>query len=362
MEWVETTAKTVDEARSAALDQLGVAADEAEFDVVEEPRPGLFGRLRGEARVRARVKPAPVRPKQDRRRRSRSTRRSDGADQDDRGDTAASGADDAKPSGRGDGGGSTGDRGGRRGGERTSTVGAAPDGSGSDESGSAAGPDTSAGTTTDATTDTSAGTTTDATTDTSAGTTTDATGPGADQKNQRGGRSRPSGAARQEQSMNHDDHPESAVTPEEVGAAAVSFMEGLAEAFGQTATTSLQVDGIELDVSVEGDELGLLIGPGGRTLTAIQDLARVASQRRLGDHDTRLRIDVAGYRERRQAALTRFAREVAESVRSTGTARSLEPMTSADRKVIHDVLNEEDGVTSRSEGDDPDRRIVVEPA
>ena len=162
--------------------------------------------------------------------------------------------------------------------------------------------------------------------------------------------------------MNEDDRTATSVAPEEVGAAAVSFMEGLTTAFGSTATTRLEVDGVELDVSVDGDELGLLIGPGGRTLLAIQDLARVASQRRLGDHDTRLRIDVGGYRERRQAALTRFAREVAESVRSTGTPRSLEPMPSADRKIIHDVLNAEDGVSSRSEGDDPDRRILVEPA
>jgi spoIIIJ-associated protein len=112
MEWVETTAKTVDEARSAALDQLGVAADEAEFDVVEEPRPGLFGRLRGEARVRARVKPAPVRPKQERRRRSR--RRSDGGGQDDGGGTAATGADAAGVERR-TGTGSTGRDGVRRG-------------------------------------------------------------------------------------------------------------------------------------------------------------------------------------------------------------------------------------------------------
>ncbi len=69
MEWVETTAKTVEQAQDAALDRLGVAADEAEFEVLEEPRPGLFGRTRGEARVRARVKPAQVRPKQERRRR-----------------------------------------------------------------------------------------------------------------------------------------------------------------------------------------------------------------------------------------------------------------------------------------------------
>ena len=72
MEWVETTAKTLDEAREAALDQLGVALDDAEFDILEEPRPGLFGRMRGEARLRARVRPTQARPKQERRRKSRS--------------------------------------------------------------------------------------------------------------------------------------------------------------------------------------------------------------------------------------------------------------------------------------------------
>ena len=72
MEWVETTAKTLDEARELALDQLGVGADDAEFDVLEEPKPGLFGRVRGEARIRARVRPTQARPKQERKRRSRS--------------------------------------------------------------------------------------------------------------------------------------------------------------------------------------------------------------------------------------------------------------------------------------------------
>ncbi|MET0826067.1 MAG: Jag N-terminal domain-containing protein [Acidimicrobiales bacterium] len=68
MEWVETTARTIEEAQELALDQLGIGADEAEFEVLATPKPGLFGRLRGEARVRARVRPAAVRPKLDRRR------------------------------------------------------------------------------------------------------------------------------------------------------------------------------------------------------------------------------------------------------------------------------------------------------
>ena len=71
MEWVETTAKTVEEARELALDRLGVDEQEAEFEVVERARPGLFGRMRGEARVRARVQPTQPRPKVERRDRKR---------------------------------------------------------------------------------------------------------------------------------------------------------------------------------------------------------------------------------------------------------------------------------------------------
>src|SRR5215207_11327369 len=89
MEWVETTGRTVEEAKELALDQLGVHEEDAEFDVVEEPRPGLFGRLRGEARVRARVRPAQPRPKADRRERRRKPREAAAAGADNGGATAA---------------------------------------------------------------------------------------------------------------------------------------------------------------------------------------------------------------------------------------------------------------------------------
>ena len=71
MEWVETTGRTTDEAKDHALDQLGVDESDAEFEILEEPRPGLFGRIRGEARVRARVRPTAPRPKAERRDRRR---------------------------------------------------------------------------------------------------------------------------------------------------------------------------------------------------------------------------------------------------------------------------------------------------
>lgn len=295
MEWVETTGKTVEMAREAALDQLGVAADEAEFEVIEEPRPGLFGRIRGEARLRARVRPAQVRPKQERRRRGRSDKATATST------TESPAADEQRD-------------------DESVTETESTDSKVSDDS------------------------------------TRSKT------KNGSGDRSRrPAKPQPKEKQMSNDERPESTVTPDEVGAAAVTFMEGLTEAFGSDAAATLTVDDLALEVTVTGAELGLLVGPGGRTLNAIQDLARVSAQRRLGDHDTRLRIDVGGYRERREAALVEFVNEVAEQVRSTDSARSLEPMTSSDRKVVHDALNEQDGVTSRSVGQDPNRRIVVEP-
>ncbi len=151
------------------------------------------------------------------------------------------------------------------------------------------------------------------------------------------------------------------VATDDVRAAAVQFVSGLTDAFGFAAEVDARVDGNEIEVQVSGSSLGLLIGPGGRTLLGIQDLARVAAQRRLGDHDTRLRVDVAGYREKRRQALERFAATVAEQVKETGVARSLDPMPSADRKVLHDALSEIDGVESRSEGEEPNRRVIVTP-
>jgi spoIIIJ-associated protein len=321
MEWVETTAKTLDEAREAALDQLGVGADDAEFDILEEPKPGLFGRVRGEARIRARVRPTQARPKQERKRRSRSDKSS--------ADTPA--------------------------GDGTSSRRGRPSGSGESTSEDPAVERITAGASLTAGSDD--GVTGDAPSNGAGSATSD----GRDATS-RPSRQRSSKQREQVPAVNHDEALQSEVSPDEVGAAAVAFMDGLTEAFGVSGTSELSIDGTVLELNVAGTELGLLVGPGGRTLNAVQDLARVAAQRRLGDHETRLRIDVAGYRDRREQALVKFSRDVADQVRTSGVARSLEPMTSSDRKVIHDVLNEETGVASRSVGEDPNRRIIVEPA
>ena len=149
---------------------------------------------------------------------------------------------------------------------------------------------------------------------------------------------------------------------QQVGEEASRFMSGLVSAFGLEATTAVEVQGDEIDVKVTGSDLGLLVGPRGSTLQAVQELTRVVAQRRLGDHDTHLRVDVGGYRERRREALGRFAEQVAEQVVAEGVAKRLEPMSSPDRKIVHDVLAEFEGVVTSSVGDEPNRRVVISPA
>ena len=142
-----------------------------------------------------------------------------------------------------------------------------------------------------------------------------------------------------------------------------TFLEGLVDAFGATATTEVdEVDDDTLEARVVGDDLGLLIGPKGATLQAVQEITRTVVQRAAEPgRGARLRVDIGGYREHRREALGRFTRQVAEQVLDTGSAVALEAMSAPDRKVVHDTVNEIDGVVSSSEGDDPDRRVVISP-
>lgn len=327
MEWIETTGRSLDQAKEMALESLGILADDAEFEVLEEPRTGLFGRTRGEARIRARVRPATVRPKHDRRSRRKADGAASGAGADgtDRGDNRSnagrSGHDDQDSTGQ------RRERSSGNGGNRRRTRGnSGRSGSTSASSGPSPANDSSNNGDSDMSND-----------------------PASHQ------------VQAPAQASTYDGPP---VSVDEVRAAAETFTNGLVDAFGLTGSSSSTVDGIEIEVAVEGDDdgMGLLIGPGGRTLLAIQDLARVAAQRRLGDHETRLRIDVSGYREKRRVALEHFAQDQATLVTESGVARSLAPMPSADRKVIHDTLTALDGVTTRSEGEDPNRRIIISPA
>jgi spoIIIJ-associated protein len=140
------------------------------------------------------------------------------------------------------------------------------------------------------------------------------------------------------------------------------FVVGLVDAFGLRADVATTTGDDLIDVAVTGDDLGVLIGPKGATLQAIQELARTAVQRQTSERVARLHVDVAGYREKRRVALERFTQQQAELVKSTGERRVLEPMSAADRKIVHDTANTIDGVTTTSEGEEPRRRVVILPA
>jgi spoIIIJ-associated protein len=125
---------------------------------------------------------------------------------------------------------------------------------------------------------------------------------------------------------------------------------------------------IDLDVEndramvaiVGGNELKPLVGPRGATLDALQELTRLAVQQQTGVR-SRLMLDISGYRAGRRAELTELARRTANEVAADGDARSLVPMNAFERKVVHDAIAVVDGVSSESEGEDPQRRVVVSP-
>jgi spoIIIJ-associated protein len=143
---------------------------------------------------------------------------------------------------------------------------------------------------------------------------------------------------------------------------AVEFTRGLVEAFGAKAEVASHLEDEDtVLVDVTGDNLGLLVGPRGATLAAVEELVRTVVQRQTGGHGIRVHVDVGGYRAKRREALSEFARQLAERVRDEDAEQALEPMGASDRKVVHDVVAEIEGVNTTSEGEEPRRRVVIRP-
>jgi spoIIIJ-associated protein len=148
------------------------------------------------------------------------------------------------------------------------------------------------------------------------------------------------------------------VAPEEIARVAGEFVEGLLEAMGLQGEVVASVIEGRVSVEISGDDLGMLIGRRGQTLEAVQELTRTAVQRRLKAH-VRLLVDVESYRARRRESLTDYAREMAERAMERGTEIELEPMNAYERKIVHDAIAEIDGASSFSEGEDPQRKVIV---
>jgi len=118
-------------------------------------------------------------------------------------------------------------------------------------------------------------------------------------------------------------------------------------------------DGV-LSGSVEGEDLGLFIGRRGQTIDAVQHLAQRIVFRG-GSPESRVVIDADGYRARRAEALRTLAAEAAEDSLRSGEAVELEPMPASERRIVHEYLRERGGVLTHSEGEEPERYLVVEP-
>lgn len=150
---------------------------------------------------------------------------------------------------------------------------------------------------------------------------------------------------------------------EREGEIAADFLEKLLDIADLDGDIDVDVDGDRASVAIVDSEEGRvprrLIGQDARVLDALQELTRLAVQASTGER-SRLMLDVAGYRAQRRAELVSIAREAIEQVRSSGERESLEPMTAFERKVVHDEVLAA-GLSSESEGADPNRHVVVLP-
>jgi len=311
MEWVETTGRTIADALDSALDELGVHEDDVEVEVLEEPKSGFLGRFGGsDARVRVRLKPISREKPGDRRRRKAKgggrsrgdgSGRGDGPGRGDKSRGESKGRGESKP--RGD----TNARGDAK--PRGESAKSSPTGPGSES---------------------------------------EAKGDG------RNGRGRSGESPAKGSEME-----ESTVSVERQAETAAEFTVGLVEAFGAKAGVTEEIDDGTITVRIDGSDLGLLVGPKGATLNAIEELVRAVVQRETGGHGARVYVDVAGYREKRRSALATFTRGLVDKVLETGEDQVLEPMASPDRKVVHDTVTEIDGVETSSEGEEPRRYVVI---
>jgi spoIIIJ-associated protein len=147
---------------------------------------------------------------------------------------------------------------------------------------------------------------------------------------------------------------------EEEGEIAADYIEGLLDIADLDGDIDMDVEGDRAVVSVVGATLDELVGDDGEVLEALQELTRLAVHRRTGTR-ARLMLDVGGFRARRRIELAELGRSVAAEVSRTGEPKKLRAMSPFERKIIHDAIALA-GLRSESEGEEPNRRVVVFPA
>ena len=139
-----------------------------------------------------------------------------------------------------------------------------------------------------------------------------------------------------------------------------SILERVVEALGVEATVEVSESERQITGTIDGEDVGRLIGRRGQTIDAVQFICYRAAQRGATDRK-RVIVDAGGYRERRREQLEDQAERAAARATEAGKEIELEPMTPSERKVIHDYLAERSGIETFSEGDEPDRCVIVAP-
>lgn len=320
-EWVEATGSTVDIAVQAALQELGLESrDQAVVEIIKEGKPGILGSgWRAEDAV-VKVMPKPPERKR-RRRRGRGGGKDDGTTEGARGDSRAS-------AGGGD----------RSGGSRDGRSGGRSEGGGQKGGGQQNAGRNDRGSRQPA----------EAPKDTREPIVTDASRRNSATRSDEPTRSEPKSDTPREQEA----------SIEEQATIAADFVKGLLGAFGLEGEVTTTVDEDILKVEVTGDQTEALVGRKGAIMQSVLEITRTVVQRKTFGAP-RMRIDINGYAERRREALTIYATRQAERLLEEGGEIMLEPMNAADRKVVHDAVAAIEGVRSFSEGEDPDRAVVI---
>ena len=177
------------------------------------------------------------------------------------------------------------------------------------------------------------------------------------------GESKKSGPAKERRPMDKNranepkqEKPEHSI--EDQAKVAEEFLEGLLASFGLEGTVESRIEDDVLYLDVMGDQTEALVGPKGTTMNAVLELTRTTVQRRTFGAP-RMRIDIAGYGSRRREALTIYTGKLVAQLKEEGGEIMLEPMNAADRKVVHDAAAAFEGVKTYSEGEDPNRAVVI---
>lgn len=152
----------------------------------------------------------------------------------------------------------------------------------------------------------------------------------------------------------------SELLPDEPAGRVEVLLDEIVDALDLDAEVVVEESAEEIAARVEGEELGLLIGRRGQTIDAVQLICYRVAFRGRGERK-RVSVDAAGYRQRRRETVERQADRAAERALESGKEIELEPMSPTERKIIHDRLKDRSGLETFSEGEDPERCVIVAP-